>query len=96
MAKSINKTIAVLMVMLMVLQSLALWPPWEARQDGVKLSLRAVVPLPSAVGILPDVVEESDSGEDIHRCRNPDSESGTKKVLSLRVNTGYRIRDQTA
>lgn len=96
MARGIDKAIAVLMVVLMTTQnSLVLWSPCEARQNEARLSLRAVASLPRAVGILPDVTGESVSGEDVHRCRNPDSKSGAKgMILAFRVALGYRARDE--
>lgn len=95
MLKEVNKTIAVLVVLLMTTQSLVLWPPWEAWRSEAKLSLRAVASLPRAVGILPESTGESDPDEDVHRCRNPDSASGTREAFGRRrVTMGYRIRDR--
>ena len=95
MSRGIDKAIAVLMVVLMTTQNLVLWSPCEARQNEARLSLRAVASLPRAVGILPESTEESDSGDSVHRCRNPDSKSGAKgMILAFMVALGYRARDE--
>lgn len=94
LSRAINKVVAALMTVLMTTQNLVLWPPCEARQNEAGLSLRAVASLPRAVGMLPDATGESDSGENVHRCRSPDSRSGTKGSLCFGVNVGYRARDE--
>lgn len=95
MSKGIDKTIALLMVVLMTTQNLVLWSPCVVRQSEARLSLRAVASLPRAVGILPNATGEFGSGEDVHRCRNPDSGNGAKeKYLCRKVNVGYRARDE--
>ncbi len=97
LARKIDKAIAVFMAALMTSQNLVLWPPCEVRQNEARLSLRAVVPLPRAVGILPESTREFALGDSVHWCRNSDLGNGVKrKIFRLMVNMGYWARDEPA
>ena len=93
MRRGIDKIIVTLMVLLMTVQCSVLWPPWAARQDETEESLKAVVPLPRAVGALPDAAEDVFC-KVIYRCKKLEAYSDVKG-RRCKVNMGYRIRDQT-